>query len=260
MARNFASASSQYGETTGTPVTAYPVTMACWFYPVADSVDYTAMSATFAAGTSQELVMRLQGAAAGNPVLALRNNGASVASTTGYSAGAWFHGCVMWSASNTAAAYINGGSKGTGSTSATVSANCSGACRVGRRGTTATGYMNGRIAEAGIWNVELNDNEVAYLAAGVSPLRVRPESLVAYWPLKGLSSPEPDWRSATGATRYDLTLINTPTAVNHPPVQPFSRRYWTTWPTEITAAAAGGGMPFDGLTLGGRIFGRRVIG
>jgi len=55
-------------------------------------------------------------------------------------------------------------------------------------GTTAI------IAEAGFWNVALTAADMLMLAAGYSPLMVKPESLVAYYPLiRGDSSgDEPD--------------------------------------------------------------------
>ena len=50
----------------------------------------------------------------------------------------------------------------------------------------------GNIAHVGIWNVALTDGEVAMLASGLSPQRVRPQSLIAYLPFLGRDSPEID--------------------------------------------------------------------
>lgn len=33
------------------------------------------------------------------------------------------------------------------------------------------------------WNVELTEDEIALIYSGVPPLPVRPQNLVAYWPL-----------------------------------------------------------------------------
>jgi hypothetical protein len=49
------------------------------------------------------------------------------------------------------------------------------------------------------------------LAAGFSPLFVRPQSLVAYWPL--IRDNDND---IVGG--YDMTAYNTPTVAAHPPV------------------------------------------
>ena len=43
--------------------------------------------------------------------------------------------------------------------------------------------MDGQIAEAAIWNVALTDGEIASLAKGFKPTRIRPQSLVFYAPL-----------------------------------------------------------------------------
>lgn len=44
-------------------------------------------------------------------------------------------------------------------------------------------YLSGGVAEAAIWNVVLTQAEISSLAAGYSPLLIRPQRLVAYWPL-----------------------------------------------------------------------------
>lgn len=78
--------------------------------------------------------------------------------------------------------------------------------------------MNGLVAEVGIWNVVLTDNEIKTLAAGVSPIRVRPVSLQRYWPIYGDVDPEPDF-SGTGDT---LVIQGNPEPAqsDHAPVGP----------------------------------------
>ena len=71
--------------------------------------------------------------------------------------------------------------------------------------------MDGRIAEAAIWNVELTDAEVAILGKGFSPPFIRPESLVFYAPL---IRDEDDDRVGG----LSLTAYNTPTIASHPPI------------------------------------------
>ena len=46
-------------------------------------------------------------------------------------------------------------------------------------------FWNGAIAEAAAYSVALDESEIASLAAGFSPLMIRPESLIGYWPLGG---------------------------------------------------------------------------
>jgi len=79
-----------------------------------------------------------------------------------------------------------------------------------RRSTTPGLFWDGKIAEAGIWNTDLNDNEVKSLAAGMTCDKVRPQSLVFYAPLvRDLI----DYKG--GLT---ITNNNTATVANHPRV------------------------------------------
>ena len=84
-------------------------------------------------------------------------------------------------------------------------------------------FFAGSLAEAACWNTTLSDQEVAALAAGRLPVRVRPASLASYWPLFGLSgaSREPDLGG--GASPLNLTLTGTAFSP-HPPVTLFTRR------------------------------------
>lgn len=61
-------------------------------------------------------------------------------------------------------------------------------------------FFNGRIAEAGIWDVVLTTGEIAQLAAGCSPLLIRPSALVSYVPISGAADPELDWMGGGGFT------------------------------------------------------------
>lgn len=72
--------------------------------------------------------------------------------------------------------------------------------------------MSGDVAHVALWNVALTDDEVASLAAGVSPLRMRRDALIAYWPVGG-QSPEPD---VVGG--FDLVVTNGPVQSEEPPI------------------------------------------
>ena len=159
----------------------------------------------------------VRGSAGGDPVTLARVAGAATDlcdTTSGYSANAWHHACGVVRTNQDVSVYIDGGSKGN-SIANRSPANLDRTC-IGYSGDSAPGdYMSGRIAEVAAWNVALTDDEVAALAGGVPPPRMRPESLVAYWPLAGIGSPEPDYRGV-----YDMTLFNAPTTADHAPVGP----------------------------------------
>jgi len=130
----------------------------------------------------------------------------AVTSTT-VTAGTWQHWGVNENTSSRTA-YLNGGNKGTESTSKTIDTvddTFIGANNV----SSIHDFFDGSIAEVAVWNAILTDAEYLVLAAGYSPLFVRPQSLVAYWPLiRG-------YNCKINAAN-NLTANNAPTIVAHP--------------------------------------------
>lgn len=80
----------------------------------------------------------------------------------------------------------------------------------GNKGTAS--YDDGEISEFALWDVDLTADEFLALTAGVSPLLIRPGSLLNYWPILGAFSPEID---RVGGN--DLTVTGT-TKASHPKV------------------------------------------
>lgn len=222
MARLFTSASSEYAEyTSGSPVTAAPLTMACWFRPADDTTRSTLINLVQSADDTHRWTLEAAGNVAGDTIryFAVAGGANSVAiTTTGFTANTWHHCCAVEASSSDRRVFIDGGSKGTQTASrvpASINRITVGAFRSGASNSL---HANGRIAEAAIWNVALTDSEVLALARGVHPLDMRPANLVAYWPLLGNDSPERDIhpRSAL-VTSFPLTLNGT-TKANHAPV------------------------------------------
>ena len=215
MARAFVAATTQYLVNTTPPLTAIPLTMACRFRSNDATTRYYMMSVS--ADDGDRIGLGVRGEAGGDPIDAQAYNGANSnpLSTTGYSANTWHHACCVAAASNSLTVYLDGGGKATVATDVPCSAftrmhiGC-----IYWHPTTAIAYpLDGQLAECAIWNVALTDAEVAILAKGYSPLLVRPQSLVGYWPTVGRTSPEID---IVGG--YDMTLVNTPTVAVHPRV------------------------------------------
>ncbi len=78
--------------------------------------------------------------------------------------------------------------------------------------TTLGNFFGGDIAEVGVWNVALNQQECASLAKGMTCDKVRPQSLVFYAPLvRDLID-----------TKGGLTITNNngATVANHPRIYP----------------------------------------
>jgi hypothetical protein len=238
VARSFASASSQYLERTSAVVTAAPLTMSCWFNTAtAASQMLMTLSSNNGSGFN-EFDMSLSSALAVNAGTVDGVSTSQANSTTNGTSGAWNHACAVYAAANSRAAYVNGGSKGTETTSRTPSSLIR--TGIGRRVGLNNTYMNGLIAEAAIWDVALTDAEVAVLAARACPLLVRPGNLVSYWPLIGRFSPEIDLvggldLTVTGATAGDhCRIVRSGWVARYPPL------------TIVTATA--------GLTLGRSTF------
>jgi hypothetical protein len=217
MARAFAAASSQYLIHSAAVLTAEPLTMACWF----KSNDVTGNYSLMSLGTNGALerwVLTAAGGVGGDPIRATSVNaggGANLAcdTTAGYTAGAWHHATGVFTSSTSRAAYLNGGNKGTDATSVAMTGVVDRTLVAARINTTIGAFLDGAVAEAGIWSAALTDSEVASLAKGFSPLLVRPASLVAYWPLIGRTDPEISLKGG-----LNLTLSGGPTNADHCPV------------------------------------------
>ena len=141
------------------------------------------------------------------------DGGGSRASTsTGVTIDTWHHVAGAEISTTSRSAWIDGGSKGTdGSTESP-----SGADRTAigmARDSTPSRETSGNIAHVAVWDVVLSDSEIATLAEGISPLRVRRGSLIAYWPVNGVHSPEID---IVGG--LSLTINGTPSQDFEPPI------------------------------------------
>ncbi len=168
------------------PVTAVPLTMACWFNVTNVTAAHTLMAVADAASIANgRFDMFAHGATSGDPVAAFTSSATAseqVNTSTGYSANTWHHAAGVFTAINSRSAFLDGGGKVTGVVSVTPAS--IDRMRIGvTADVTPFGYTNGSIAEAAVWDVALTDTEVAILANGYSPLLVRPSGLVFYSPL-----------------------------------------------------------------------------
>lgn len=238
MAREFINGSSEFLRRNSAILTNEPMTMACWFNPDTTNTHYVLMCIG-SSSSGKDWDLRVEGTT--SKVRAAKLNGSSIwaQATATYSSGSWQHAAGTFGANNARAAFYNGANKGTNSTNVsdpTVARTSIGA----RYRNTTDRHMDGEIAEACIYNVVLTDDEIALLAQGISPLHVRPQSLVAYWPLIGRHSPEID---IVGG--FDMTLNGTPTADPHVNIVTRPPLYIPGAP-----AAGGGGGGADARSFG----------
>lgn len=218
MSRVFDGATTYASFGSSIPVSAAPLSMACWFNTTDDTTEQVLLTIGDTGGTADEFALAINGSVAGDPVQAQarRTSTSSAASTTGYSLNTWHHACAVFNSTTDRRAFIDGGSKGTEGTSRAPTSLDT--VRVGAAArSAATKFFSGSIAHAAIWNATLTDAEVAALGKGVNPLRIRPASLVFYAPLMG-GSPEPDYTAGQRA----LTLTGSPSlGTSQPRVAPF---------------------------------------
>lgn len=205
MARLFDDASSEYLSGSQSLVTGQPLTIAFWFYVDATGLDQGAVSVFNSGSAANRHNIYIDTVQA---VRAQSRDGVSnvsAPSSASASINTWAHAAGVWSADNARAAFLNGGNKGTNSTTVTPT----GINSVSVGSFTTGGSFSGRIAELGIWNAALTDEEIAILADGVSPLFVRPQNLKMYFPLI-----RDEDKSKVGDV--SLTAFNTPSVDVHP--------------------------------------------
>lgn len=158
------SASSQYAEFDATPVTAPPFTLACWFRSGSAALGQTLL---WVGDKDQALSfwqLEARGDVAGDPVRAAAVSGslAVAATTTGYSVNTWHHAAAVFASATDRRAFIDGGGKGTDTTSRAPTG--SDRISLGRSGDSSpSSYLEGRIAEARLYNRALSDAEVLAL-------------------------------------------------------------------------------------------------
>lgn len=204
MARLFGAGNSlQY--TSGAIASTYPFTMACWFYSTSNSANQYLMQLRDSTD-GDFCALQLRGDQAGDPIFAQSFDGATdeAKTSSGYSTSTWQHAAAVFSATNSRAVYLNGGSKGTNVGSTTSSG--FNQMYIADNNVSGTRNIIGAIANAAMWNVVLTDAEILQLAKGVSPIYVRPASIQAYWMLVGNLSPEIDI-----INNYDMSLVGSPT-------------------------------------------------
>lgn len=146
--------------------------------------------------------------------------------STSHPTSTWFHAAAVFdiTTGTDRAAFLNGGGKGTNTTNrvpAGIDRTSIGLIDNTFASVPWGGAGTGYIALPAIWNTNLTDAEIALLAAGIPPWRVRPESLVACWPMLDSANVgnEPNWWPGSYAMVEQGTL---PLGVGNPPiVMPF---------------------------------------
>ena len=184
MAYNFVAASSQYLSTASAPVSAMPLTIACWARPT-DNTIACAYSSLGNSGAQNRFQLYHTSTEVG----------CSQVSTTGTSSASrtvgvpptnnvWIHCCGVYTTVGTLQYYLNGSTAGVTNALASIAESTLNQFLIGARRAASIGaYMQGDVADVGIWNVALSVPVIETLAKGFSCRRVRPQSLQYYSPI-----------------------------------------------------------------------------
>lgn len=244
MAREF-NGSNQYLEIGSAPVTAAPLTLAAWAYFDTLGSGREVMCLNDASATVQTFRLVYSHGALAMAAIAQDGSTGQANSSTTPSTGTWHHCCAVFSSTTSRTAYLDGGNSGSNATSISPSGIDRSNIAAFRNGTDPVVlHLDGRVAEAAIWSAALSAAEVASLGDGFAPPLIRPDALVAYWPL--IRDGDKDRIGG-----FDLTAVNTPTVGSHPPII-----YPAPQTVTVPAAAAVGSQ---GPLIGGRLVGGHLV-
>lgn len=207
MSYNFASASSQHLSTASAPVTAEPFTLACWVR-LSSITTMRVIALNGANGVRHQLSVGISDSGASAQSINGGNSGTSSSGNYVGTTNEWHHRAAVFDSSTSRTAYYNGTAGSTNTTNISITG--INQITIGAGNNPAGTFVNGRIAEVGVWNVALNAAEIGSLADGMTCDKVRPDSLVFYAPLVR------DLIDYSGG--LTITNNNTATVAEHPRV------------------------------------------
>jgi hypothetical protein len=178
---------SQYLSVLSAPVTDAPITMSI----IGRSSNNASQQFIFALGNStvssgQFIATVYAGDVSGDPVsvfLSEATLNARANSTTSYTLNTFENVVALFTSTTSRTVYLNGGNNPTANTDSRQPTGIDRLSIGALLRSTVAAYLSGQGAEAAIWSVALSDAEIASLAKGFKPYRIRPQSLVFYAPL-----------------------------------------------------------------------------
>jgi Concanavalin A-like lectin/glucanases superfamily len=149
----------------------------------------------------------------------------------------WYNLSFTITSGGTGTGYVNGAVDGGPAAGGGPVAGDGSDVNIGNDGQTAGRNWTGALADFAIWNVVLSAAEILALANGARPGTVRPKSLVAWLPLGGFQSPEPD----LSGNAFNGTLTGTNPAFGPPLMRMSLRTPQIFVPAAVAAAGTLGG-------------------
>ncbi len=213
MGRLFKSTSTQYiASVTGLSIPDAPCSIAGWVYIDDAATQYRIMTLHDSVGGGS-ISLQARGDVGGDPIRCEYDDSSAVTTVdtgTSFSTATWHHiACkvtsrdVIYVALDGVITVDSDGSPATGDASPDT-------IYFGSDDSQSI-LFNGRLAEWGLWNDDLDTREIESLAKSIIPKGIRPGNLISYWPLLGKLSPEIDLIS-----KFNLTLNGAPPITRHP--------------------------------------------
>ena len=161
----------------------FPLTMSCWIHPDSLSDHDGAISLGYSATTYPVVSINLRGTGKATAEVKTRTTTALSISAADYTAGAWQHFAGVFASATSRICYLAGVAATENTTSAEIAPSGVNHLTLGEYASTWSRPFDGHLAECAVWNVALSASEIATLVDGYTPLHVRPESLISYFPL-----------------------------------------------------------------------------
>jgi hypothetical protein len=253
-ARLFDDADSQYLHTGTVIVDEPPFTMVCWVNLDDDGIIHTVMWSGDQDQSNRFHCLQVSGSGGTVRAVSVAGNTGVASSGTGWTINNWHHAGGVWPNADSRTAYLNGvaGTEDTTSTSTVVTDGFD----IGRSGdSTPVQHTSGLLAELAVWNVALTAAEMAILAAGFSPLLVRPESLALYVPGVREQASGDDRDLVRGAAFASNGAAGAVSTGAHPRII-----YPQAYHLGLAAAAAAPEGDPEGPLVGGKLVGRGLLG
>lgn len=165
-------------------IVSYPFTISCWFFPT-DSTTTQDLVVLKDSATNNGYFLRVAGASAGDPIQANTWNGTSGTNAQIQNAiifNQWNHAAARFVSNTSRLVQINGGNGTQNTNNSNQTSQLIDTVIIGQA-DFASRYFNGYIAHVAIWNEQIVNSANATLGRGASPLFIRRQNLVAYWPM-----------------------------------------------------------------------------
>ncbi len=175
------------------PLTGRPFTLSCFFYRDDLTADACPIGIADTGGATYYIFLRVvssnHGSAPNQVYLSVRQSGWSEANAVSGAgivadtANQWYHLAGTMAVGGNKYVYLDGEASPVNSDDRQPTSLDLTTLGAFERLTGPQWELSGGLAEVGLWNIDLDTKEIIALSKGFSPLLVRPQNLVAYWPL-----------------------------------------------------------------------------